>query len=299
MLLIRYFDPSDGHARVGIDVDGILLALPVGSMSELLRRSLAEIRSILADPGNAVDPGVVRLCPIDGRTEVWASGVTYRRSREARIAESVDGDVYSRVYNAQRPELFFKSAAWRVVTDGEPIGARLDSEITVPEPELAVLANAFGELVGYTVCADVSSRDIEGANPLYLPQAKIFAGSCALATGVRPAWEVPGDRLGIRCTIHRGDDVVWDAVTDTGELTRTPKELLSWLFRADRFPDGVMLSTGTGIVPDLGVGRLDGDVVTIAIDQVGVLRNPVRRGLAAFGWLTEPRQPAGGRSTPR
>ena len=124
MLLIRYCDPSDGHARVGIDVDGILLALPVGSMSELLRRPLGEIRSILADPGAAVDPDVVRLCPIDGRTEVWASGVTYRRSREARIAESVDGDVYSRVYNAQRPELFFKSAAWRVVTDGEPIGAR-------------------------------------------------------------------------------------------------------------------------------------------------------------------------------
>lgn len=297
MLLIRYRDPRNGHARVGVDIDGIPHALPVGSMSELLRHPLAEIRSMLASPVGPVAPDAVRLCPIDGRTEVWASGVTYRRSREARIAESVDGDVYSRVYNAQRPELFFKSVAWRVVTDGEPIGARLDSEITVPEPELAVLANAFGELVGYTICADVSSRDIEGANPLYLPQAKIYAGSCALAAGVRPAWEVHGDRLTITCTIRRGDDVVWDAATHTGEMTRTPTELLTWLYRADRFPDGVVLSTGTGIVPDLGVGLLDGDVVTIAIDQVGLLRNPVRRGLAAFGWLTKPRPPAGEWST--
>ena len=144
------------------------------------------------------------LPPIDGGTEVWAAGVTYARSRSAREEESSVSRVYELVYEADRPELFFKSVAWRVVTDGEPIGIRQDSDVNVPEAELALVVNAAGETVGYTVCNDVSSRSIEGENPLYLPQAKMYAGSCALASGIRPAWEVtdPG-RLGIELEVSR------------------------------------------------------------------------------------------------
>ena len=134
--------------------------------------------------------GLEFLPPLDGRGEVWCAGVTYERSRGARMEESTEQSVYDKVYTADRPELFQKAPAWRVVTDGEPVGIRVDSGHDVPEPELAVVANSHGEIVGFTVCNDMSSRSIEGVNPLYVPQAKLFAGGCALATGIRPVWEV-------------------------------------------------------------------------------------------------------------
>jgi 2-dehydro-3-deoxy-D-arabinonate dehydratase len=276
--LVRHL--ADGVTQVGVRSDGVVRPVPgVGSMAELLGQSLAVARDrVLAAAG---EPGVpvadVRLLPpVDGLTEVWASGVTYERSMDARVEESQTQDVYSRVYAADRPELFFKSVAWRVVTDGEPIAVRPDCSVTVPEPELAVVVTATGEVLGYTVCDDVSSRDIEGENPLYLPQAKVYAGSCALATGIRPAWEVPDwSRLDVSVAVLRDGATVFEGTTSTARMRRTVDELVECLFRAQDFPAGAVLSTGTGLVPDLEFTLRPGDVVDVVVEQVGTLSNPV------------------------
>jgi 2-dehydro-3-deoxy-D-arabinonate dehydratase len=216
------------------------------------------------------------LAPVDGLTEVWASGVTYERSMDARVEESRTQDVYSRVYAAERPELFFKSVAWRVVTDGEPIAVRPDSAVTVPEPELAAVVTSTGEVLGWTVCDDVSSRDIEGENPLYLPQAKVYAGSCALAPGIRPAWEVADPAaLGISVRVTRAGVPVFADTTSTARMRRSVPELVTHLMRAQDFPAGAVLSTGTGIVPDLDFTLLAGDLVDVTVEEVGTLSNPV------------------------
>lgn len=280
--IIRYAG-ADGRATTGIvDDDHTVRPLAVASLSELLTLPLAGIRAAVgsatrADPLPGRPLRTLRLLPpVDGHTEVWAGGVTYRRSRQARIEESGDADVYARVYDAQRPELFFKSVAWRTVGDADPVGVRADSPSNTPEPELALVLNAAAEIVGLTVCNDVSSRSIEGENPLYLPQAKIYTGSCALGPGIRPIWEVtdPAD-LSVSCTITRGNAVVWSATTSTALLNRRFDDLIEHLFRAMDFPHGVILSTGTGIVPGLDLSLAAGDIVRIEIDQVGVLTNPV------------------------
>jgi len=224
---------------------------------------------------------ITLLPPIDGRTEVWAAGVTYFISREARVEESErSADVYRQVYEAERPELFFKSAAWRVVGDGQTIAVRADSAVDVPEPEVALVINRFGEIAGYTACNDVSSRSIEGENPLYLPQAKIYLGSCALGPAIRPSWEIadPYD-LGIELTIRRDGAVAWHGQARTSALRRTFDELAGYLMRADVHPDGVVLATGTCLVPPAPFSLADGDVVAVAVDQVGVLTTGVVRGL--------------------
>src|SRR5262249_39729510 len=150
-----------------------------------------------------VEPGAVELlAPVDGPIEVWAAGVTYLRSRDARIEESHEPDIYERVYLADRPELFFKSPAWRVRGPGSPVGIRADSSLDVPEPELALMVTASAEIVGYTICNDVSSRSIEGDNPLYVPQAKVYNGSCALGPSVLPAWDAPSS-FDISLTVSR------------------------------------------------------------------------------------------------
>ena len=221
--------------------------------------------------------------PLTGRTEVWGAGVTYERSRSARVEESQVADVYSLVYEAGDPELFFKSAAWRVVTDGDPIGIREDSLLNVPEPELAVVANRFGEIVGYTICNDVTSRSIEGENPLYLPQAKIYAGSCAVLSRIRPVWELANpEALAIGCQIVRNGGVIWGAEGSTSRMRRSFAELVDWAFQGQEHPDGLVLSTGTMLVPDMDTTLEDGDVVTIEIEEVGRLSNTVRRGVEAF-----------------
>jgi len=291
LFIVRYcaaYEP----ARVGI-ADGIGGTVRpvegVGSLAELLGLPLDRIRSVVESAATA-DPvgGAVRLLPpIDGRTEVWASGVTYERSRDARVEESSEKTVYQRIYEAARPELFFKSVAWRVVTDGEPIGLRADSGLDVPEPELAAVANSAGELVGYLVCDDVSSRSIEGENPLYLPQAKIYAGACALSLGIRPAWEVDADDLAITLTVTRDGASAYTEQTSTARMHRSIPDLLGWLFVADSHPAGAVLSTGTGIIPGLEFTLADGDVVRIDIDGVGSLSNPVTIGAAAFAGLTD------------
>jgi 2-dehydro-3-deoxy-D-arabinonate dehydratase len=295
MQIFRYAD--NGEARIGvIDDDGRRGHLPVRSLGELLRLSLDDIRALVEAVGEFTSgsttesiPEPIRLLPpIDGRTEVWASGVTYQRSSDARQEESVAADVYARVYDAVRPELFFKSQAWRVVATMEPIGVRPDSEINVPEPELALVINAAGETVGYTICNDVSSRSIEGENPLYLPQAKVYTGSCAIGPTIRPSWEIREPyALGITVRVSRGGIAVWDAQTNTSLLRRRFHDMVEHLYRSNTFPDGAVLSTGTGLVPDLTFTLEPGDVVLVTIDGIGTLVNHVRTATHEhFGWLS-------------
>ncbi|WP_328451313.1 fumarylacetoacetate hydrolase family protein [Amycolatopsis sp. NBC_00438] len=277
--LVRFTDGT-GTIRVGLLTGEWLRPLAVTSMSDLLRHTVAEIRELAEAAGEPVSPAGTRLLPpLDGRMEVWAAGVTYRRSEEARREESADEDVYARVYRAQRPELFFKSPAWRVVTDDEPIAVRVDSANNVPEPELGLLLTRTGEIAGYLVVDDVSSRSIEGENPLYLPQAKIYTGSCAVSARVRPVWEVPDPlSLEIRMRIRRDGHEVFAGEAGTAQLNREPADLVEYLWRDNDFPDGAVLSTGTSVVPGLDQGLRPGDVVDIEIDEVGSLRSPVALG---------------------
>jgi 2-dehydro-3-deoxy-D-arabinonate dehydratase len=219
------------------------------------------------------------LAPID-RQEVWAAGVTYLRSREARKEESKQGgDFYQLVYDADRPELFFKATPNRCVGPGDEIVIRKDSDWNVPEPELTLVITPGGKLFGFTVGDDVSSRSIEGANPLYLPQAKLYKGAAALGPVITLASAVPDPRnLAIRLTIHRGGEKAWSGETSTNRLKRQFPELIDYLLRDNEFPDGVFLMTGTGIVPDSPFTLTAGDLVEIEIEGLGVLRNKVRVG---------------------
>ncbi|MFI8998817.1 fumarylacetoacetate hydrolase family protein [Streptomyces sp. NPDC053542] len=290
--IVRFADTT-GLVRTGLaDDNGTIRAFPgVPRLADLLHRTADELRTLVEETAarapDADGCEVLLLPPADGLTEVWAAGVTYERSREARIAESTEQSVYERIYDAERPELFFKSVPWRVVTDGEPIAVRDDSPLNVPEPELALVLNRHAETVGYLVADDVSSRSIEGENPLYLPQAKIYAGSTALSAGIVPAWEI-GDpsALKITMTVRRDGAPAYEATTSTAAFHRTPQALVRHLFHGQPFPDGAVLSTGTGIVPELDFTLAEGDVVEIVIDGVGRLANPVRTGRAALDWLT-------------
>lgn len=215
------------------------------------------------------------LAPI-AAPETWAAGVTYERSREARVHESDVADVYDRVYGAERPELFLKDAAGRrTVGPGEPIATRADASWTVPEPELAVVLGAGGVPLGVTIGNDVSARDIEGANPLYLPQAKIYAGACALGPAllVPVDWRVPFD-IELRILGPDGD-TVFEGRTSTANMRRSIDELIEFLRRDNPVPPGSVLLTGTGIVPPDGVTLTEGQSVEITIPGVGTLRNPV------------------------
>ena len=294
MQLIRY-RAGEGAPQVGVLDGDQAWPLPgVATMAELLGRPVTWIRgaceTVLADgaggTGHGQDPlrRIKVLAPVDGATEVWAAGVTYERSMHARVQESLDSaDIYDRVYSAPRPELFFKSAAWRVAGPGDRVSARADSQVDVPEPELAAVLNADGDVVGYTICNDMSSRSIEGENPLYLPQAKIYLGGCAAGPGIRPAWEVPDPYgLTIEMTISRGGGSAWTGQASTAGLRRTVPELAAFLFREDEFPAGALLSTGTSLVPDLPFTLEAGDEIRISISEIGELVNHVVRGKAAL-----------------
>jgi 2-dehydro-3-deoxy-D-arabinonate dehydratase len=286
--IIRY--ASAAGAAVAVDDGRAIRPLPVRSIAELLIQPRDRMREILDRAGQAMPPRtpIRMLPPVDGLTEVWAAGVTYERSSTARQEESQVADVYARVYSAERPELFFKSPAWRVCGPGEPIGIRPDSAVNVPEPELAVVCNAGGEIVGVTICNDVSSRSIEGENPLYLPQAKVYTGACALGPGIVPAWQAGDLRsLTISVAVRRGGSLAWDGRTTTAQLHRDLAHLVSYLFRHEDFPHGAVLSTGTGLVPELDFTLEPGDVVRIDIAGIGSLTNIVRPATAEwFGWLT-------------
>jgi 2-dehydro-3-deoxy-D-arabinonate dehydratase len=218
------------------------------------------------------------LAPIDGQ-EVWAAGVTYFRSRSARMEESKDaggGTFYDRVYAAERPELFFKATGRRVVGPGDPVRIRSDARWSVPEPELTLLINSSGHIIGYTIGNDMSSRDIEGENPLYLPQAKVYDGSCALGPCVLLSPEPLSQSTAIHLEIDRNGATAFAGNTTLAELKREPKQLAEYLFRDNSFPAGAFLMTGTGVVPGDDFTLASGDRIRIAIDGIGVLENVVK-----------------------
>jgi 2-dehydro-3-deoxy-D-arabinonate dehydratase len=238
----------------------------------------AALRAVVAGPHDDMPITAVTLkAPID-RQEVWAAGVTYVRSRDARMEESSQRDVYDRVYDADRPELFLKATPNRVSGPSEAIAIRGDSGWDVPEPELAILVNAHGELVGYTIGNDVSSRSIEGENPLYLPQAKVYSRCAALGPAVVTVDELPDvSNLEIQLTIRRDGAQLFQESTATSQLHRSLSDLMEYLLRDNEFPAGVFLMTGTGIVPPSEFTLQDGDEVTIRIEGIGSLVNPVIR----------------------
>jgi 2-dehydro-3-deoxy-D-arabinonate dehydratase len=224
---------------------------------------------------------VTILAPIDLQ-EVWAAGVTYLRSKTAREEESASAggaSFYDRVYTAPRPELFFKATPQRVVGPGQPIRARADSKWTVPEPELALVISPQLKIVGYTIGNDVSARDIEGENPLYLPQAKVYRQSCALGPCITLADAMPPRQsVRIRLAVTRGDSIAFEGETGLDRMARPLEDLVDWLGRENDFPDGVILLTGTGVVPPDDFTLHAGDVVSISIDGIGMLTNPVVLG---------------------
>jgi 2-dehydro-3-deoxy-D-arabinonate dehydratase len=217
------------------------------------------------------------LAPV-GTQEVWAAGVTYYRSRNARMDESKDaggGTFYDRVYAAERPELFFKASGRRVIGPGGTVRIRKDATWSVPEPELTLLVSSTGAITGYTIGNDMSSRDIEGENPLYLPQAKVYDGSCALGPAVLLSREALPRTTGIQLEVVREGKTVFSGSTTLGELKREPALLVEYLFRENSFPQGAFLMTGTGIVPGDDFTLAVGDVVRVTIGGIGTLENTV------------------------
>jgi len=218
------------------------------------------------------------LLPPIGSQEVWAAGVTYYRSRAARMEESKSaggGDFYDRVYEADRPEIFFKATPHRVAGSGQPVRIRVDSRWNVPEPELAIAVNSLGQIIGFTIGNDMSSRDIEGENPLYLPQAKVYDQCCGLGPGILLTEEPLAKSTEIRLEILRDNSKVFEGSTNLEQMRRTPEELIEFLFRDNSFPRGCFLLTGTGIVPPDDFSLATGDEVRITIDPIGTLINPV------------------------
>ena len=247
---------------------GLLLELPAAKLGPTLE-------TLVGDGAPDGEPDGALLPPIEADQEIWASGVTYLRSRVAREEESESSaDVYTKVYDAARPELFFKSVGWRAVGHGDDIRIRADSSWNVPEPELTLVINAHGEIIGYTVGNDVSSRSIEGENPLYLPQAKMYNGAAAIGPAIKLAAADTLRDLPVTVAITRGGDMVFAGDTRTSQMKRNFEELVQYLYREMDFPHGALLMTGTGIVPGDDFTLQPGDVVTIDIDGM-TLKNRV------------------------
>jgi len=295
MHLCRFSD-SPGVARLGLVRDGALYDISdrwptlsaflgwSGGRSDLA----AELTSALVGAApvaqldqlsGVVAPGGLALLKPTDDQEVWAAGVTYERSRIAREEESAGSGIYDRVYSAARPELFFKATPSRTVGPGEPVAIRVDASWNVPEPELGLVVNQQLELIGFTVGNDMSSRDIEGENPLYLPQAKLYARCCALGPliALRDSIADPTN-LPITIEILRAGAVAFAAETSTRRIVRSFADLIGYLGRDNLFPDGVVLLTGTGIVPPDDFTLLAGDEVAIRSEGIGTLRKPVVQG---------------------
>jgi 2-dehydro-3-deoxy-D-arabinonate dehydratase len=283
MKLCRFTTTERDDARIGFATDEgtvrDLTAAGVSRMHDLLDG--ADVAAALASlaeqrlPEHALDR-VRLLTPVESQ-EVWAAGVTYLRSKQARMEESdFSARAYDHVYEAARPEIFFKSLPHKVVASGEAVGIRRDAHWSVPEPELALVMNAAGRIVGFSIGNDMSSRDIEGENLLYLPQAKIYDRSCAIGP-----WIVVGPteeearQWAVRLEIRRDGAVVFDGATRVGQLKRTFGELVEHLFRSQTFPRGAVLLTGAGIVPHDSFTLTAGDCVRITISGIGTLENPV------------------------
>lgn len=234
-----------------------------------------KLQMLLAMPAMGVANGPL-LAPVEALHEVWASGVTYLRSRDARQAESDVSDVYERVYDAQRPEIFFKSIGWRVMGHKQAVRIRQDSSWNVPEPELTLVVNADQDIIGFCIGNDMSSRSIEGENPLYLPQAKTYQGACALGPGIKIIEDADFlQSLSIQMTIRRANEVVFAGKTTISQMKRTLSELVAYLGRELDFPFGVFLMTGTGLVPSDTFTLQAEDVVRITIASL-TLENHVQ-----------------------
>jgi 2-dehydro-3-deoxy-D-arabinonate dehydratase len=244
------------------------------TLERLLAMPGAGARSFLEDLGSQGPAGDPLLPPVEPAHEVWASGVTYLRSREARELESTEADAYEKVYDAGRPELFLKALGWRVVGHGDMVRVRGDSRWNVPEPELVLIVNSGMEIVGYTAGNDVSSRDIEGENTLYLPQAKVYDGACSLGPGIVLSDPDAMRDLPITMSIRRGGTIVFEDEIDTSQMKRSPEELAAFLGKELAFPGGAFLMTGTGIVPEEDFTLESGDVVGISVGDL-VLENEV------------------------
>jgi 2-dehydro-3-deoxy-D-arabinonate dehydratase len=279
--LCRY--RSRNTVRIGLRLENDtvldLSSLGIASLEALLESPdpVTRLKKTSAKKLKSLNLSAIQLCPPVERQEVWAAGVTYLRSKAARMEESdFSATAYDRVYEAERPELFFKSLPDKVVGPGEPVGIRRDAKWSVPEPELALVLNSRGKIVGYTIGNDMSSRDIEGENLLYLPQAKIYQRSCALGP-----WLIVGasEKIArdwkIRISILRKGRPVFSGETAANRMKRRFDELAKFLFRSQKFPHGAVLLTGTGVVPPDSFTLQKGDVVEIEVDGIGVLRNPV------------------------
>ncbi|MCE9604489.1 MAG: fumarylacetoacetate hydrolase family protein [Planctomycetia bacterium] len=283
MNLAKFLAPN-GKTMLGVVEGDVVrpLALAAGqyqSLTEILESNdPAETVRFLIDPTAAsfARTAVTFLPPIDNQ-EIWAAGVTYKRSRSARMEESVSSaTVYDLVYKADRPELFFKASAPKVVGHEKPVRIRKDSTWNVPEPELALVIDRRGQIVGYTIGNDMSSRDIEGENPLYLPQAKVYDESCSLGPWITLQGSLPSlEETVIGIDITRGGKSVFSGQTTAAEIARPLPSLVEWLCRENTFPHGAVLLTGTGVVPDKDFTLLAGDVVSITIAGIGTLTNPV------------------------
>ena len=265
MYLTRH--DENGSSRWAADGRYLAPGLTLSTLLSLTPSALAATLRETATEQAATGP---LRAPIEDQQEVWACGVTYLRSREARVAESESKDVYEKVYDAPRVEVFFKAPGWRVRGPEDTIRVRADSQWNVPEPELTLVFNAAGTVVGYTVGNDVSSRDIEGENPLYLPQAKVYDGSCALGPGIVIAHAREQRSLPIWLSIERGGTVVFEGGTNTNQLKRSLEEMGSWLFAELAFPIGAFLMTGTGLVPPDDFSLSSGDRVTIALGNLSL-----------------------------
>lgn len=266
---------SNQQYQLAVTIDGTHRAIKeLPTLTEAMHLTLTELKSTVTGVSDEVSGKLV--APISPEIELWGAGVTYLRSRDARKEESGVPDVYQRVYEADRPELFFKSTAIRARGTGAAIGIRYDSEASVPEPEVAIYINKHREIIGYAICNDVTARSIEGENPLYLSQAKIYIGSTSLGPDITPAWLAPSaDQMAIKAKIVRGANIAWEAETSLGKLNRTLQDLVDYVFRCQEFPHGVILSTGTGIVPPMDVALAAGDIVEINVAGVGTLTNTV------------------------
>jgi 2-dehydro-3-deoxy-D-arabinonate dehydratase len=263
-----------GRDQMALWSGGRLNRLGAG-LDDLLRLTLADMRAALKETAGSLDMDACELLAPVGSQEVWAAGVTYSRSREARMEESASQDVYAKVYQAERPELFFKSAGWRVVGHHGDVGVRPDSTWSVPEPELAVLSNSRGEVVAYACGNDMSSRSIEGENPLYLPQAKVYDRSCSIGPAAILAWEAEPSQARVGMRISRGERAVFDGSGNVSDMVREPAELVSVLHAAYPLPVGAWLLTGTSLVPPPPYTAEAGDLIAIEIEGVGRLVNHV------------------------
>ena len=280
MKLCRFSKPGQ-QARIGVVTGDSavtdLSAVGVTNLSSLLEAEdpLAEVQKLTKPPGVLLSE-IELLAPVE-RQEVWAAGVTYLRSKAARMEESAHGaSAYDRVYSAERPEIFFKSLPEKVVATGGQVGIRRDAKWSVPEPELAMVINSRGKIVGHTIGNDMSSRDIEGENLLYLPQAKTYHRSCALGPWiVMGTPEAKAREWTIKLQIQRAGQILFAGETSVGQIKRRFDELAEFLFRSQVFPHGAVLLTGTGIVPPDQVTLHEGDVVRIEISGIGLLQNTV------------------------